>query len=479
MSPSNDRNSCAWRRPAVPAWALFCALLPALAGGAAGATFPESSAAGSGGEAAVPEEGSASRVSLEEAIQSALAGNPDLAALRADAGASEAARRVAEAGRWPGIYTSAGLRRSNNQVVVFSDKLTAGEFTAADFNVDTLNHPGAISHGVVAVGVEVPIDVAGRVGAGIGAARDTEAAAGSGLTAAEIDLVARVIEAYDAVGLADATARVAEQALENARRSEAVAEARAGSGAALRSEALRARAARLGRERELDRHRADAALARSTLGVLIGRGGAILGPLDPVPVESGELGPLESWTAGAAAARADVGSARLGADAATAAAAQARAARGPEMGATARYELNASGFDAGEGSYLVGLAVRWGAWDGGRAPRIAEAEARAAAAAARIRSLEDRVGLEVERAWRDAQVADRGLDVTRESAAANEEARRISAERYAAGLLPLTDLLATEDAAVAARLGELSARHDALVARLRLKQAAGRLVVPR
>jgi outer membrane protein TolC len=89
------------------------------------------------------------------------------------------------------------------------------------------------------------------------------------------------------------------------------------------------------------------------------------------------------------------------------------------------------------------------------------------------------VGLEIERAWRDAQVADRGVGATHESAAATEEARRISAERYAAGLLPLTDLLATEDAAVAARLGELAAQHDALVARVRLKQAAGRLEVPR
>jgi outer membrane protein len=439
----------------------------------AGATEPE------GGP--VPSEGgAASRLSLDEAIRSALAGNPDLAALRADAGAAEAGRRAAEAGRWPVIDTSAGLRRSNNQVVVFGDKLTAGEFTAADFDLDTLNHPDAISHGVVTVGVEVPIDVAGRVGAGIGAARDTAAAAGSGVRAAEIDLVARVTEAYDAVGVSDAATLVAEQALENARRSETVAEARAGSGAALKSEALRARAARLDRERELDRRRADAAMSRSRLGVLVGRGrGAVVGTLDPLPAESGDLGALESWTRGAATARADVDAARRGADAAGAAATQARAARGPEMGATARYELNASAFDAGEGSYLVGLAVRWGAWDGARAPRIAEAESRAAAAAARIRSLEDQVGLEIERAWRDAQVADRGVGATHESAAATEEARRISAERYAAGLLPLTDLLATEDAAVAARLGELAAQHDALVARVRLKQAAGRLEVPR
>jgi outer membrane protein TolC len=424
--------------------------------------------------------GDNTRLTLDEAIHAGLAQNPGLAALRAEAGASGASRRAAETGRWPRISTGADWRRSNNQVVVFSDKLTAGEFTSADFDLDSLNHPDPVSHGVIAVGVEVPIDVAGRVGAGIDAARGTEAAATATVRAAEVDLVARITGAYDAISLADAAAAVAEQALDNAGRSESIAAARADRGAALKSDALRARAARLDRERDLDRRRADAALARSRLLLLMGAPqGQVIAGTDDDRGPLDEIGSLASWLDGAAAARPDLDAARRGSQAAGAAAASARATRGPEMGATARYELNANSLDSGSGSYLLGLAVRWNAWDGGRAPRVEEADDRATAASARVRALEDGVRLEVESAWRDAQVADRGVVAAQEGAAAAEEARRISADRYAAGLLPLNDLLQAESGAVAARLAEIAARHDAVIARVRLRQSSGKLEVPR
>jgi outer membrane protein TolC len=444
------------------------------------AAFPAAGADEPGAPTPAAPQAAPVHLGLDEAIRTGLAQNPDLAALRADAEASGAGRHAAETGYQPRLYTEAGWRRSNNQVIVFSDKLTAGEFTASDFDLDALNHPDALNHGLVAVGVEVPIDVSRRVGAGVDAARGAEEAAGAQRLAAEIDLVVRITEAYHAIGLSDAAVEVAVEALENARRSESIALARADRGAALKSDALRARAARLDRERDLDRRRADAALARSRLAVLMGSGsGLVIGGTDRDLGAPGDLGPLEDWTRGAADARPDIDAARRGAQAAGAAAASARATRGPEMGALARYELNANSFDAGEGSYLLGLSVRWNAWDGGRSPRIEEADARARAARARPRSAEDAVGLEVETAWRDAQVADRGMSAAHEAAVAAEEARRISADRYAGGLLPLNDLLQAESGALAARLGEIAARYDAVVARVRLEQKSGKLEVPR
>jgi outer membrane protein TolC len=85
----------------------------------------------------------------------------------------------------------------------------------------------------------------------------------------------------------------------------------------------------------------------------------------------------------------------------------------------------------------------------------------------------------VEQAYRDAEVAGRSLATARQAIAAAEEARRISADRYASGLLPLTDLLDAETGLVEARLAEIAARHDTIVGRVRLQRAAGRLEVPR
>jgi len=87
--------------------------------------------------------------------------------------------------------------------------------------------------------------------------------------------------------------------------------------------------------------------------------------------------------------------------------------------------------------------------------------------------VQDAVLLEVEQAYRDALVAEKGLAVAREAVSAAEEARRITAERYLAGLLPITDLLDVETELTRARMEELSARYDAVVGRARLERAAG------
>lgn len=125
------------------------------------------------------------------------------------------------------------------------------------------------------------------------------------------------------------------------------------------------------------------------------------------------------------------------------------------------------------------MGIRWTAFDRGRSARQEAARQRATAAAAAIRATEDAVRLEVERAYRDAEVAGRDVVRARESVAAAEEARRISADRYASGLLPLTDLLDSEESLHEARLAEIAARHDAVLGRVLLQRAAGRLEVPR
>ncbi len=185
-----------------------------------------------------------------------------------------------------------------------------------------------------------------------------------------------------------------------------------------------------------------------------------------------DVGLLEEWTGRAIGSRPEIEAAGREAEAARAAAEGSRAVQGPEVAGMARYERNASELEAGEGSYLVGLSLRWSQLDPGRG-------ARGGSRAAGRRAVEDGGRLEVERAFRDMQVADRGLAAAREAVAASEAARRITSDRYAAGLLPITDLLAVETDLAAARLGELAARYDAVLGRVRLRRAAGRIEVQR
>jgi outer membrane protein TolC len=419
-------------------------------------------------------------ITLDEAIRIALERNPGQEASRFAAEAAGATRREAEAARLPRLLADAGWRRTDQQVIVFGDKLTAAEFTAADFAIDRLNHPDAADHAGAGIGIEWPVFTSGRIRAGIAGARAAEEAARGATRAAAHDLILGVTEAYHGVTLARSAVEVTEGALENARGHEAAAASRVEAGSALRSDLLRARVERLARERERERARADLDTARAGLRRILG-----IAPPDEVEPSEPLLDPAEPPEAlallaeGAAGTRPEVTAARREADAARAAAEGARAALGPRAALTARYDRNAAGLETGEGSFLVALGVRWDLLDRGRAARIAAAEARAAAAAARARAVEDDVRLEVEAAWHDLRVADHDRDAAREAVEAAAEARRIDADRYASGLLPLTDLLDAETALLRARLAEIASRYAAVVGRVRLARAAGLLEAPR
>ena len=430
--------------------------------------------------AAGTEEGDQVPLTLQEAIRAGLQHDPALVAIRAEAGASGADLRNALAARWPRLHAEASWHATDNPVAVFGDKLTAGRFMPADFAVDSLNHPDAADHTAAALVLEAPLYASGRIRAGIEENRETSLAFQARLRAAESDLVARIAGAYYGVSLAAAAAGAAESSVESAFGHERVARARFENGAALKSDLLRAQVHRLARERELDRKRADLELARTRLRLLVGlSGNRPLPAASDLTPPSDPIGDLQGWIDAAVSTRDEIEAARRASLAAEARRRVTGAAIGPEIEATARYERNAADLRGGEGSFFAGVGIRWTAFDRGRGARLESARQRAVAAAALSRATEDTVRLEVEQAYRDAEVAAHGLVAADQAVAAAEEARRISADRYASGLLPLTDLLDAEADLLQARLAEIAARHDSLLGRVLLQRAAGRLEVPR
>lgn len=419
-------------------------------------------------------------LTLEEAIRMGLSNNPMLASERSSADAADQNALAARAIRWPRVTAEATLRRSDQQVVVFGDKLTAGEFTASDFLLEHLNNPDAENHLAAALAISAPLYSSGRIQWGIESARDEAASARAMTTAAESDLVAEITGAYFGISVADAAVMITEQALADAGRHEEVALARYEAGASLKSDQLRARVFRLGRQRELERRRADLSLARSRLARLITLPpDESIDPATPLETPSRQIGPLAEWTALALARSPLLAASRSLAGAADSGAHGARASLGPEVNGFARYERNSDGLGTGEGAYLFGVALQWTAFDRARPARIAGALAVSTAAGARLRAVEDQVGLDVERAWHDVQVADMTLLLSREAVAAAVEARRITADRYVGGLLPLTDLLDVETELLNARHQELVSMFDAVVGRVRLEHVTGSLEVSR
>jgi len=473
------------RKPTHPAFIFFMTativvMTAATASARPAAAATEAGAAPTGITATGEPAAGALRLSLREAILMSLERNPDLAAARADADVAGAGEREARSSRLPRLVGEVGWHYSDNPGIAFGDKLTASEFTTDDFAIDRLNDPDPIGHGIAALQIEVPIDLSRRLASGVEAARGAAQAGAARAGGAQADLIAAVTETYHAVALARSAVGVAQAALANAEAHEASASARLDAGSALRSDRLRAQVERLARLRDLERRRADLEIARARLARLLELApGESVEPAADLSAPQEPLGELDAWIDGAAAARPEAQAARRGVQAAEAALRAARSELRPDTVGSARYQRDTNELASGAGSYLVGVAIRWSAVDAGRSARIDAARARLAAAAARERSVNSAVRLEVETSFRDVVVAEHNLAAAREGTLAAEEARRITADRYAAGLLPLTDLLDTETALVAARLAELSALYDTVVGRVRLARAAGRMEVPR
>ena len=419
-------------------------------------------------------------LTLQEAIAEALRQSPLVAAADADARAAGSDRDAARGARLPRVGLEAGLHRTDNQVAAFGDKLLAGQFTAADFAIDQLNHPDPVNHAGAALVIEAPLYTAGRLSHRVEAGEAEAGAAAARQRGAEADLVLAVTTAYQNLVAAGARVEIARQALTSAEGQERLAEAQAGAGAALRSDRLRAQVQRLARAMELEAQQSARSLARTRLALLLGRRQAdaesvavAASDIEAPPDIQGEGDDLASWLERSRAGRPEIEEARYAEGAASARAAAADADHRPEVAGTARYERNALGFEDGTGAYFAGVTIRWSALDAGRGARLEAERWRAAASRARRSAVEDQVALDVEESWRAGRLASIRAALAREAVGSAEEARRIVAERYAAGLQPLTDLLDVEEALLQARLADVGARLDASLARARLARTAG------
>ncbi|HET9481682.1 MAG TPA: TolC family protein [Candidatus Polarisedimenticolia bacterium] len=413
-------------------------------------------------------------ITLEQAIWEGLDRSPAVAASRANLDASEADQARARAARWPRVTAEAGWHSTDHQVTVFSDKLTSGRFTADDFALESLNDPDPISHTMAAVTVQLPLYTFGRIESGVSSTGHLQEASRASLAAVEADLTESITAGYFAIPRARAAVAVAEAGLADAQGHEATALARFEAGAALRSDHLRARVRRLARESDLLRRVSELEMARARLRELLSlpSGDAVEPATDLAEPPAGP-GALADWLSRAADSRPELAASRAFVASAEDAVAGARATMRPELSGLARYERNTDRLDAGQGAYLVGLSLSWSAFDATLSPAITRADARARAARAAHLSLESDIRLQVERAWREVTVADRALAVAREAVGAAQTARAITSDRYAAGLLPITDLLDTETELVATRMDELAALYEAVVSRARLQRAVG------
>jgi len=134
-------------------------------------------------------------LTLADAITAARTGSPAVRASRAAEGESAARVQEADAGWWPRVDFAESWQHGNIPVYVFGSLLSQRRFTEANFAVDSLNNPDALTNHRASLAVSQPL-FASEVLDGRRAARIGRDLATAGRDAIERDVIVQATTAF-------------------------------------------------------------------------------------------------------------------------------------------------------------------------------------------------------------------------------------------------------------------------------------------
>jgi outer membrane protein TolC len=416
---------------------------------------------------------------LERVLDAVRRDGPATRSAAAQGRAGEAAGASAWSALSPRVSFRAGLTRSDDPALLFSQRLWQGRFTSADFAIDALNQPGprsAVEYGFV---LDQPIWNGGaEITAPAMASRmrrEARAASRAGIADALLDAVRRYVAyigareraASDSVGLAAASVAHA-SAVERHRLGQVPdldtlrTFAREAESAERRLESLR--------ERDVARRRLADVIGEAPSDDRIASPAAVdptsfLSPAPTAPAAPNGAAPPELESARARADRFDLEASR--------AALRMLPSLNGRLSMTYYRDPDVSDQ---ERRWFAGLSLDWPLWDGAlRWNERRAAAARADGARADYDALRREFAAREEAARRDLEIAGPRRDAARAARGATDEALRLATARYGAGLLSLDDLLAVDADAARARERQIAVDADLQLAAYTYLHATGRL----
>ncbi len=402
-------------------------------------------------------------LSLDRAIEIALANNPDARLAQHRIEGAEAALQQANAAFWPQLSLNSSYAVTDNPMRVFGAALNQ-----QSFGLDLINDiPDADNFNVHGL-VVLPLYQGGQ-----SSARRDRATAGLD-AARQIDLATRhalafeVARTYYTIQKTRAFIEATTAATKAFEASLATANKRLAAGTALKTEVLDVEV-RLAEAREnLVRARNANALTLKIMQNLLASEASLEDATfetPSIPVPAANTVPSRPELAAAAKQR----------EAAEAALRGARASGRPAVNAFGRYDYDHGWHFNGEtDSYTAGVEMNWNLWDGNLTRgRKREAQAALDAAIETERKLQLGIQLEVARARLALQEADQRLEVTSRASNQAAESAELTRSRFEQGLALSTQLIDAETALTAARVRRVEAESDRRVAIAALRKALG------
>ena len=389
------------------------------------------------------------RLTLDQAVSTALEKNPERKAAVFHRQAASAGVKEARAALLPKITFHEGYIRSNDPVFVFGSKLRQQRFGAGDFALNVLNTPTPFGNFTTGFSGEWQLFDSGANWLRVSQSKLMSTMSQRRLERTDQQLVYRVIDAYMGLLLAARQLQVAEDAVKTSQAILDRSQARFESGMVVESDLLSAKVDVAARQQERIRSQSAVQIARANLNRELGV------PLDtdyqPAEVLAERVFPAASepdLEKLALQRRPDFAAANLQTDLQRKSESIAKAALGPRVNAFAGWQTDNPHFAGGGGNnWTAGLEVQVDLFSGGAKLARLQAERALANEASALRdSMASSVRVEVRKAYLEFDSAQQQVNVARAAVEQAKESLRISQNRYQGGLITISDLLRTSDA---------------------------------
>lgn len=416
-------------------------------------------------------------LTLHDAVTRALAGNPQHQIAAANVAASQSGEKEARSALMPHLGFTETVTRGNDPVYVFGTKLRQQRFAPTDFALNNLNTPTPIGNYQARFGGEWQVFDSLQNINRIQAARALTRSAREELTRSDQELVYRTVDAYLAVLRAQRQVLVAEQAEKTAKAMLARVQDRYDRGLVVQADLLSAQVNAAQRKQQAIRARNDLRVAQAALNLVMAQ------PADNeitlqdsaiTPASPPALADLETKALGE---RPDLKAIGDETKAQSHNVSAAKAAFGPRVSIFAGWETDTSALVTNGGNnWLGGVQIQMDLFSGGaKLAQLDRQRALLTQAEAGRKAQQDRVRLDVRRAYYDLQSALEQVEVARIATSQADESLRIQQNRYDNGLSPITDLLRVEEDARRTQSDYWETLYRAVLSQAALELATGTL----
>lgn len=391
------------------------------------------------------------RMTLSEAVQTALVENHEIKALQSATSAQEKDIGIARSYLLPRISFEERYLRTTNPGYAFMSRLNQERIDTADFNPALLNHPDPINDFQSSLTLEQPLFVK-KIYLGLNMSKTEAKAKGQELIQKREEIAFQVIKACLLLASAKEYARAVEQGVTEAQEHQRVADLRYKNGLGQYADTLRVATSFMEARQKMNIAQKYVNLAKRGLGLLL----ATTESIDVVdPVIELPLSDLPTYVQ-AAESRSDLRAAHLRKENAEENIKLAEAAYLPNIGVGGTYQFNDHGQLLGsEGkNWQVMAFLRWDLFDGTkREYERAKAKHLATQAQEQVSAMKKGISYRIYEAYLNVDEARKNIDLTKEALQTAEEGTRLLRVRYENGFSPLADLLSAQSSLEQARAG--------------------------